>query len=480
MTEATGDGITCDVAVIGAGTAGLAAWDAATQAGARVALIERGPGGTTCARVGCMPSKLLIAAARAAHEARGAGLFGIEVPRVGVDGRAVMRRLRAERDRFVASVREGLSRIPEDLRIAGTARFTGPATLVVDGRLEVRAKAVVIATGSSPSLPPSLASVAGQVLTTDTLLEIEDLPESLAVIGAGPVGLEIAQAMTRLGVRVTVFDPAETIGGAIDPAVAACAETIIGREVDLRLRTEITGASAEGEGIRLCWRTGEESGSGTFARVLAAAGRPPNLSDLDLPRAGLALAETGRPSVDPRSLQCGTAPVFIAGDASHLRPVLHEASRQGRIAGRNAARFPAVEAVEPWPAFALVFSDPEMAALGRAFDSEAARDWLIGEVSFADQGRARVMGRNAGLARIYAEVDGRLIGAEMIGPGVEHLAHLLAVAIQEGWTAQHLLARPYYHPTLEEALTTALGEIAARAGGATPDSPRVSSPRPIR
>ncbi|MBY0296546.1 MAG: dihydrolipoyl dehydrogenase [Methylobacterium sp.] len=478
MTGGSRDGISCDVAVIGAGTAGLAAWDAATREGARAALIERGPGGTTCARVGCMPSKLLIAAARAAHEARGAGLFGIEVPQVGVDGRAVMRRLRAERDRFVATIRAGLGRVPEDLRVAGEARFTGPATLLVDGRVEVRANAVVIATGSSPSLPPSLAGVAGRVLTTDTLFESEDLPDSLAVLGAGPVGIEIAQAMTRLGVRVTVFDPAQTIGGAADPAVAASAEAIIGREVDLRLRTEVTQASPDGEGIRLHWRSGGETGSAAFARVLAAAGRPPNLADLDLGRAGLDLDASGRPEIHPHSLQCGQAPLFIAGDANRLRPVLHEASRQGRIAGRNAARFPRVEAPAPWPAFALVFTDPEMAAVGCAFDPEAARDWLIGEVSFADQGRARVMGRNAGLARIYAQPDGRLIGAEMVGPGVEHLAHLLAAAIQEGWTARRLLDRPYYHPTLEEGLTTALGALASRE--ATPEPPRVSSPRAIR
>ncbi|WP_288582854.1 dihydrolipoyl dehydrogenase [uncultured Methylobacterium sp.] len=459
--------LTCDVAVIGAGTAGLAAYDAAAKAGARAVVIERGPGGTTCARVGCMPSKLLIEAARAAHDARHAGVFGVEAGEVRIDGAAVMRRVRALRDDFVASVLDGLDRIPAEQRISGTARFSDPATLVVDDHTRIVPGAVVIATGSSPSLPEPLRPVADRVLTTDTLFEIETLPDSLAVLGAGAVGLELAQAMTRLGVRVTLLDPAEAVGGISDPEVAACAAALLGAEIDLRLGATVETATAEGEGVRLTWRlaTGEPC-EGTFARVLAAAGRPPNLSDLDLAAAGLDdPEEDGLPDFNPRTLQCGTLPIFIAGDANHERPVLHEAQRQGWIAGGNAARFPQVEAPPPWPAFSLVFTHPQIAAIGRAFDAEAARDWVVGETSFADQGRARAMDRSDGTIRVYAEPDGRLVGAAMIGPGVEHLAHLVAVAVQEGWTAATFLDRPFYHPTLEEGLQTAVKAVAARTGG---------------
>ena len=459
--------LTCDVAVIGAGTAGLAAYDAAAKAGARAVVIERGPGGTTCARVGCMPSKLLIEAARAAHDARHAGVFGVEAGEVRIDGAAVMRRVRALRDDFVASVLDGLDRIPADQRVAGTARFSDPATLVVDDHTRIVPGAVVIASGSSPSLPEPLRPVADRVLNTDTLFEIGTLPESLAVLGAGAVGLELAQAMTRLGVRVTLLDPAEAVGGIRDPEVAACAAALLGAEIDLRLGATVETATAEGDGVRLTWRLAMgERGEGTFARVLAAAGRPPNLSDLDLAAAGLDDSEeNGLPDFNPRTLQCGTLPIFIAGDANHERPVLHEAQRQGWIAGGNAARFPQVEAPPPWPAFSLIFTHPQIAAIGRAFDAEAARDWVVGETSFADQGRARAMGRADGTVRVYAEPDGRLVGAAMIGPGVEHLAHLMAVAVQEGWTAATFLDRPFYHPTLEEGLQTAVKAVAERTGG---------------
>ncbi|KMO11186.1 dihydrolipoyl dehydrogenase [Methylobacterium platani] len=458
--------LACDVAVIGAGTAGIAARSAAEKAGARAVLIERGPGGTTCARVGCMPSKLLIEAGRAAHDARETEPFGVAAGAVRVDGAAVMRRVRRLRDDFVASVFAGLDAVPEELRVSGTARFADTTTLLVDDHTRISAGAVVIATGSSPSLPPPLRPVADRVLTTDTLFEIETLPESLAVLGAGAVGLELAQAMARLGVRVTLIDPAAVVGGIRDPEVAACAAALLGPGIDLHLGATVDAAERVGDEVRLTWHfESGGQGGGTFARVLAAAGRPPNLSELDLAAAGLALDEDGLPDFNPRTLQCGTAPIFIAGDANQEHPVLHEAQRQGWVAGGNAARFPQVEAPPPWPAFSLVFTDPQIAAIGRGFDAEAARDWVIGETSFADQGRARAMDRAAGLIRVYAEPDGRLTGAAMIGPGIEHLAHLMAVAVQEGWSAATFLDRPFYHPTLEEGLSSAVKAVAERTGG---------------
>ena len=153
-----------DVAVIGAGTAGLSARREAVRAGRSVLLIEDGPYGTTCARVGCMPSKLLIAAADAAHEARGAGRFGVRVDGVHIDGAAVLARVRAERDRFVGFVLDGVEEIPAGERLRGRARFVAPTTLQIGDALRVEAGAVVIATGSRPIVPPSLAGLGDAVL----------------------------------------------------------------------------------------------------------------------------------------------------------------------------------------------------------------------------------------------------------------------------------------------------------------------------
>lgn len=451
-----------DVAVIGAGTAGIAAYRAADAAGARAVLIERGPGGTTCARVGCMPSKLLIAAGAAAHAARTTDLFGIRVSGVAVDGRAVLGRLRAERDRFVGSVVEGLDTLPDSSRIAGTARFRDRRTLVIDDYTTVRFRAAVIATGSSPIVPEPLRGLGDRLLTTDTVFEIPDLPDSLAIIGAGAVGIEIAQAMARLGVAVTVIDSGDTVAGLSEPDLARQAAEIFGAGLDLHLGAKVQGAAPDGDGVRLDWtdRAGRTQVT-RAARVLAATGRSPNLEALGLEAAGLRLGARGVPDFDRRSLVCAGGPILIAGDADAWRPVLHEARRQGEIAGANAAACAAgrpVASPAPWPSFAMVFTHPQAAVIGAPYDPEAT-DRVVGGMGFSDQGRARVEGLNQGGIRLWADRSGRLLGGELLGPAVEHLAHLLIYVIAQGLPSQSLEACPIYHPTVEEGLMSAVSDV---------------------
>lgn len=184
--------IDVDVAVIGAGTAGLAAYRAARAGGARALLIEGGGYGTTCARVGCMPSKLLIAAAEAAHAIGRAPGFGVHVDgAVRVDGREVMARLRRERDRFVGFVLEGVEAIPEVDRVRGFARFVDRETLELDDGTRVRAGAIVIATGSRPAVPAMLQMLGDRLIVNDDVFEWEALPRSVAVFGPGVIGLEL-------------------------------------------------------------------------------------------------------------------------------------------------------------------------------------------------------------------------------------------------------------------------------------------------
>jgi dihydrolipoamide dehydrogenase len=452
----------CDVAVIGAGSAGLAAYRAAKAAGARAVLIERGPGGTTCARIGCMPSKLLIAAAEAAHNARSADLFGIRIGSVAVDGPAVLTRLRAERNRFVGAVFDGIEDFPEEDRITGQARFVDGRTLEIDGHTRLRFAAAVIATGSSPTVPKPLKGLGDRCLTTDTLFEIPDLPRSLAVLGLGAVGVEIAQAMARLGVAVTAVDGGSTIAGLSEPGLVRKAAEILGDEFILHLNTRVESAEVEGDGVRVRWK-GEDGreGSAHVARVLAAAGRSPNLRDLGLETTDLALDEDGVPKFDRCSLVCWGAPILIAGDADGWRPVLHEASRQGTIAGGNAAALAAgrdPEAPEPWPSLAMVFTHPQTAAVGAAYDDEADGR-IVARMDFSDQGRARVEGVNRGGLCLWADPDGRLLGGEMVGPAVEHLAHLLSGALRDGLTVHNLRDRPVYHPTVEEGFFSLMSEM---------------------
>ena len=454
-----------DVAIIGAGTAGLNARREVEKQGGRPLMIEGGAYGTTCARVGCMPSKLLIAAAEVAHAVAGAAQFGLPAT-ARIDGPAVMARVQRERDRFVGFVVTDTEAIAAEERLLGQARFTGPTTLEVGGHTCVKARAVIVATGSTPFVPSPFEAVRAHLLTSDDVFDLPDLPESLAVIGAGVIALELGQAMQRLGVSVAFFSPAEAVGPLTDPEVARVARRDLSAELDLRLGTQMLAATPEAGGLRLRWRDidGTEQEE-SFARVLVAAGRRPNVAGLNLAATGLALDQAGLPAADPGTAQCGDAPIFLAGDVAGDIPLLHEAADEGRIAGANAMRWPAVQRAVRRTPLAIAFTDPQMAMAGLRHDLLPAGAHAIGQVSFENQGRARVMARNRGLLRVYASTtDCTLIGAEMFGPGAEHMAHLLAWSVQQRLSVPQALAMPFYHPVLEEGLRTALRDLAAQLG----------------
>jgi dihydrolipoamide dehydrogenase len=312
----------------------------------------------------------------------------------------------------------------------------------------------VIATGSRPSVPKPFEKLGDIVLTNETIFELESLPRSVAVVGAGPLGLELAQAMARLGVETTMFDQGEHIAALRDGEVAKILRSVLGKEFAIHLSVKLD-VEKDGEGARLSW-SGASSGVASFERVLVAAGRPPALHDLNLAATGLEMNEHGIPKFDPSTLQCGDAPIFLAGDADTQRPVLHEASSEGAIAGRNAASFPKVRKAKRAVPLSIMFTDPPLATIG-AHPSDAM---VVGSASYADQGRARVESRNAGLVRIYAGPDtGMIAGATLFGPGMDHIAHLFAWAIERRETADTLLQLPFYHPTFEEGLKSALRAI---------------------
>lgn len=453
-----------DVAVIGAGTAGLAAWRAAHAAGKRALLIEQGPGGTTCARVGCMPSKLLIAAAESAHGVERCNEFGLRLEgQLRVDGRAVMARVRRERDRFVGFVLESVERIPAAARLQGRARFIGPRALEVEGHGRIEFSAAVIATGSSPSVPAVLRGAQDRLLINDDVFEWQDLPRSIAVFGPGVIGLELGQALARLGVRVRMFGVGRLVGPFSDPALRDYAARAFNAEFPLDADATVRSVARTADGVEIRFAQAGCDATETFDYVLAATGRSPNVRGLGFEHTGLELDARGVPVFDRHTMQCGASHIFIAGDANNDLPLLHEAADEGRIAGENAARHPAVKPGARRTPLAIVFTDPQLAVVGKRYAELPAGRWVAGEVSFEDQGRSRVMLRNKGLARIYAEIgSGRVLGAELMGPDAEHLAHLLAWGIQSGMSVQRMLEMPFYHPVVEEGLRTALRDAQAK------------------
>ena len=446
-----------DVAIIGAGTAGLNAFRAAQKAGARALMIDPGPLGTTCARIGCMPSKVLIAAAEAAEAARHAPTFGVHTGAVEIDRVAVMQRVRAMRDFFVKHTRAGTTNkaIDAGLLLDATAHFVDANTLQLDDGRRVQARAFVIATGSWPWVPPPYRELGDRLLTNAQIFELPELPERLLVVGGGAVGLELGQAMHRLGVRVTLLELDDRIANIPDPAVAASAREIFKGEVDAHFHHELKSVRREEDEVIVSFV--DDDGAAReerFDYVLSAAGRRPRVDRLQLGNIGLdALGP-----IEPETGQLTGRNIFVAGDVWGQRMLLHEAGHEGRVAGRNAALYPDHTATRRMVPLGIVFSAPQIALVGeQPVDDEG---FAAGEQNFRFQTRARCLDINRGLMRVYADkATRRLVGAALITPHGEHLAHELAWMIQGGLTIDEAVALPFYHPVLEEGLEGALKSL---------------------
>lgn len=447
-----------DVVIIGTGTAGMTAYRSALAHTASVLAIEGGPYGTTCARVGCMPSKLLIAAAEAAHSAGEAHRFGVHLAPPRIDGAQVMQRVRDERDRFVGFVTEAVEQWPAEHRLRGHARFVAPGVLQIDDHTRVEAGRIVIATGSTPDVNPAWRTILGaRLIINDDVFDWQTLPAAVAVVGTGVIGLELAQALHRLGVRVRLYGRSSRVGPLTDPVLQALSAKLFAAELPMTLGTDLTLAR-DGDQVLVTTASGTER----FDYLLAATGRRPNVKHLGLEHAGLPLGANGVPITDRNTGQIGDSAVFLAGDASDEHMLLHEAADDGRIAGDNAGRYPDVRVRPRRAPLAVVFSDPQIMLAGVSYAQllHQGLAFQTGQVSFEDQGRSRVMLKNQGALRVYAECgSGRFLGAEMIGPAAEHLGHLLAWSAQRGDTVQQMLDSPFYHPVVEEGLRTALREL---------------------
>ncbi len=442
-----------DVIVIGGGSAGTSAAEAASAAGARTMMINDGELGGLCILRGCMPTKAMLASAHAIHAAEhldpfGACLEGKVVP----DFARIMARKDAKVARFKKAKLDSIEAADYEV-LDARARFSSHGGVEAGNRTLV-ARAYVIATGSAPrSLStPGIDEV--PVLTSDDVMRLKSAPATLLVQGAGPVALELAQFFARVGTRVLLLCRSPLLWRY---------DTDVGRELGLVLQNEprlellapamIRELRKDGSG--LVARIGFEQGEREFAAdaLLVATGRRPALSGLGLEHVGL---ETTDGLLEHDIHMCTTNPhVFVAGDATGSFQILHLANEEGIVAGHNAAGSDPRRTIDRRLKMSVIFTDPPFAQVGLS-EPEARQQGLdiaVGLARFPQTGRAITMDTLHGLWKLIADRrSGEILGSTILGPRADDLIHLVAVMMRYRGKVQDVDSLPWYHPTLSEVM----------------------------
>lgn len=452
------DGILhADLCIIGAGSGGLSVAAGAVQMGASVVLIEKHLMGGDCLNTGCVPSKALLAAAHAAHAQRHAGAFGIMRHEPVVD----FAKVHAHVHGVIAAIAphdsverfEGLG----VMVIQAAARFTAPDE-VLAGTQRIRARRYVVATGSSPAIPPVSGLADIPYLTNETVFDLKERPEHLLVLGGGPIGVEMAQAFRRLGARVTLVERAAILPRDEPEAVAILRASLNNEGITLHEGTEVVAARSTASGVELELRAGAGNVFVQGTHLLVAAGRKPNIAGLDLEAAGIEFTAHGI-TVDQR-LRSTNRRVFAIGDVSGGPQFTHIAGYHAGIVIRNALfGLPAKVnyAALPW----VTYTDPELAHIGftEASARAAGHEVSILLQPLASNDRAQAERATEGLAKIILGSRGRILGATILAPRAGEMIGLWGLAIQQKFKIGAIAAMIQPYPTISEISKRAAGSF---------------------
>lgn len=447
-----------DLIIIGAGTAGIAAYQEAIKYTQNILIVNDGSWTTTCARVGCMPSKVLISAANRMHDIQNANLVGLNV-KAEINTSQVMQHVRMLRDHFTNAILKDVNSWATEHKISGKTQFVNQNTIIVNGQ-EYQSKSFIVAVGSTPTVDSQWKEQLGdRLITSDQIFELEKLPQSLAVIGSGVIAIELAQAMQRLGVKTTVFARSRKVGALSSPALQKLAQDEISKNLNIKFETLPTRVQRATQGVIIKFEENNQPQQLNVEYLLVATGRKSYLDTLLLNNIDHTYTDLKKLPVNSKTKQLGDYPIFITGDAHTNTPIQHEAAHEGRQAVHNCLNYPAIKSLKTLTPLAIVFSAPEMAIAGQSFKqlSDAKIEFVTGMVSYEKQGRALVLAKNSGAIEVYIDQSSRkLLGAELFVEAAEDMAHMLAWMISEDLTVDEILDKPFYHPTLEEGLRTAL------------------------
>lgn len=446
-----------DLIIIGAGTAGISAYKEAIKHTKNLLIINHGPWDTTCARVGCMPSKVLISSANRMHDIQHAQEVALTID-AKIDTSQIMSHVRQLRDRFTAATQKDVDHWEASHKISGFATFVDAHTIQVNGQ-RYQAKSFIIAVGSTPTYDQSWKQALGELLiTSDQIFELETLPQTLAVIGSGVIAIELAQAMQRLGVNTTIFARSHKVGSLSSPELQKIAQDTLSKELNIKFETLPTQLKKTAQGVQLEYQEDGETQNLTADYVLVATGRRSYLDQLQLENIDQSFNNSKHLPINAYTKQLGQHAIFVVGDAHTNTPIQHEAAHEGREAVHNCLNYPNLKNLKTLTPIGIVFSSPEMATVGQSYKQLTDHNiaFTTGFVSYEKQGRALVLGKNKGGIEVYIDSSNhKLLGAELFVKAAEHMAHLLAWMIDGELSLEDILDKPFYHPTLEEGLKTA-------------------------
>ena len=449
-----------DAIVVGAGQAGPSLGARLAGSGMKVALVERRLFGGTCVNTGCTPTKALVASAYAAHMARRAGDYGVRgVGSVSVDMKAV----RARKDAIVEASRNGLVDWLQNTGnltlIEGHARFVSPDELTV-GTDRISAPRIFLDVGGRAAMPDFPGTRDIGYLTNSTILDLEELPEHLVIVGGGYIGLEFAQMFRRFGAQVTVVERGSRLLPREDEDVAQAVHDMLAHEgVTIRLDAECISFDRRGDSriVGVSCTQGEPEVVGSH--VLLAVGRTPNTDDLGLDAAGIGCDRRGYIEVD-EELRTNVPGIWALGDCNGRGAFTHTAYNDFEIVAENLLDNAGRKVTDRQTAYAL-YTDPPLGRVGmsEADARRAGHDILVGRRPMARVARAREKGETVGLMKIVSDAGtGKLLGAAILGVGGDEAVHAVLDLIHVGASAETLRRAVHIHPTVAELLPTLAAE----------------------
>ena len=452
-----------DFVAIGGGSAGFNAARVAADMGNKVAVIDGADElGGLCILRGCMPSKTLLYATDVLHLAQHGKTFGLSIPHAKVDMPKLHRRKKEIIGEFAAYRKKAMESGRYTV-IRAFAKFLDSHTLLLSDGQKIRGKKFIISTGSKVSTPPLPGLDSTPFWTSDDVLELDHVPESVIVLGGGIVACELSQFLRRIGSRVVLIQRSKNILKDHSPAAFEVVQDAFRSEgIDLHTNTKVHQITSSKSGISITFDSNGKRTTRRAKHLFNALGRNPNSQNLGLENANVAVNPNGRIKTNPRQ-QTSAKHIYAGGDVCGPHDVVHLAVAQGELAARHANGSKGLKPINPELLLNVVFTDPPMASIGLT-EKQLSSDktvYLTADYPFDDHGKSILMEAKRGYVKVIAEPKrGRILGAEIVGPQAGELIHCFSGPIAMRATVFDLLKAPWYHPTLAEILTYPLEDIA--------------------